>query len=56
MYRDLKKGAPVEANTILGDLIERGQKHNVSAPILQAAFASLSIYQRGLERAKAVVT
>jgi 2-dehydropantoate 2-reductase len=56
MYRDLTKRAPVEADTILGDLIERGQKHNVAAPILRAAFASLSIYQRGLERAKAVGT
>jgi 2-dehydropantoate 2-reductase len=56
MYRDLKKGAQVEANTILGDLIERGQKHNVSAPILRAAFASLSMYRRGLEHAKAAGT
>jgi 2-dehydropantoate 2-reductase len=56
MYRDLTKRAPVEVDTILGDLIERGQKHNVSAPILLAAFASLSIYQRRLERAKAVGT
>jgi 2-dehydropantoate 2-reductase len=56
MYRDLKKDAPVEADTILGDLIERGQRHHVSVPILQAAFASLSIYQRGLERAKPIGT
>jgi 2-dehydropantoate 2-reductase len=56
MYRDLNKGAPVEADTILGDLIERGQKHNVSAPILRAAFASLSIYQHGLDRAKTIGT
>jgi 2-dehydropantoate 2-reductase len=54
MYRDLKKGAPVEVDTILGDLLERGQKHGVTTPILRAAFVSLSIYQRGLERARAV--
>ena len=53
MYRDLKKGAPVEVDTILGDLFERGQKHGLATPILQAAFVSLSIYQRGLDRAKA---
>jgi 2-dehydropantoate 2-reductase len=52
MYRDLTKRAPVEADTILGDLIVRGRKHNVSAPILRAAFVSLSIYRRRLERAK----
>jgi 2-dehydropantoate 2-reductase len=52
MYRDLKKGAPVEVDTILGDLLERGRKHGLAAPILQAAYVSLSIYQRGLERSK----
>jgi 2-dehydropantoate 2-reductase len=54
MYRDLTDQAPVEADTILGDLIERGQKRGVSAPIVQAAFVSLSIYQQGRVRAKAV--
>ncbi len=52
MYRDLRKGAPVEVDTILGDLLERGRKHGLAAPILQAAYVSLSIYQRGLERAR----
>jgi len=52
MYRDLKKGAPVEVDTILGDLLERGQKFGWTTPILQAAFVNLSIYQRGRERAK----
>jgi 2-dehydropantoate 2-reductase len=47
MYRDLKKGAPVEVDTILGDLLEQGQKFGLTTPILQAAFVSLSIYQRG---------
>jgi 2-dehydropantoate 2-reductase len=46
MYRDLKKGAPVEVDTILGDLLERGQKFGLTTPILQAAFVNLSIYQR----------
>ena len=53
MYRDLTDHAAVEADTILGDLIERGQKRGVSAPILQAAFVSLTIYQQGRARAKA---
>jgi 2-dehydropantoate 2-reductase len=47
MYRDLKKGGPVEVDTILGDLLERGQKLGLTTPILQAAFVNLSIYQRG---------
>jgi 2-dehydropantoate 2-reductase len=53
MYRDRKEQAPVEVDSILGDLIERGRKHGVSAPIVQAAFVSLTIYQQGRARAKA---
>ena len=52
MYRDLTEHARVEADTILGDLVDRGRKHGVSAPIVQAAFVSLSIYQQGQARAK----
>jgi 2-dehydropantoate 2-reductase len=52
MYRDLKKGARVEVDTILGDLLERGRKHGLATPFLQAAYVSLSIYQRALDRAK----
>ena len=48
MYRDLKKGASVEVDTILGDLLDSGRKHGVEPPILEAAFVSLSIYQRRL--------
>lgn len=53
MYRDLKKGAPVEVDSILGDLLERGKKSGLTtpAPLLQAAFVSLSIYQRALMEA-----
>jgi 2-dehydropantoate 2-reductase len=47
MYRDFKEQAPVEVDSILGDLIERGQKYGVSAPLLQAAFVRLTIYQQG---------
>jgi 2-dehydropantoate 2-reductase len=53
MYRDFKKGAPVEVDSILGDLLERGQKHNLTTPILQAGFVSLSIYQHAHDLAKA---
>ena len=48
MYRDLKKGAPVEVDAILGDLLERGRKLDLKTPVLEAAFVHLSIYQRGL--------
>jgi len=53
MYRDLKEQALVEVDSILGDLIERGRKHGVSAPLLQAAFVRLTIYQRRRAAVKA---
>jgi 2-dehydropantoate 2-reductase len=54
LYRDLTIQARVEVDTILGDLIERGRKHRVSAPIVQAAFVRLTIYQQERIRAKGV--
>jgi 2-dehydropantoate 2-reductase len=48
MYRDMTKGSPVEADQILGDLIGRGRALNVDAPLVEAAFISLRIYQARL--------
>lgn len=53
MYHDLTDHARVEVDTILGNLVERGQKQRVSAPLIQAAFVNLTIYQQGRARAKA---
>jgi 2-dehydropantoate 2-reductase len=50
MYRDLTRGAPVEVATILGDLLEHGQKRGLATPLLQAAFVNLSIYQHARDR------
>jgi 2-dehydropantoate 2-reductase len=51
MYRDLIKGAPVEAEQIVGDLLARGQQAGIAAPLLSAAFTHLSVYQNRLARA-----
>jgi 2-dehydropantoate 2-reductase len=50
MYRDLRNGAPVEADQILGDFIERGSAHGVTTPLLKAAFVNLRVYQDRLPR------
>jgi 2-dehydropantoate 2-reductase len=50
MYRDLRKGAPVEADHILGDFIQRGSAHAVATPLLKAAFVNLSVYQDRLPK------
>jgi 2-dehydropantoate 2-reductase len=52
MYRDLSKNAPVEADQILGDLLERGRKFDVIAPLLEAACVNLRIYQARLSASK----
>jgi 2-dehydropantoate 2-reductase len=50
MYRDLRKGAPVEVDQILGDFIERGRAEGVETPLLKAAFVNLRVYQAQLSR------
>jgi 2-dehydropantoate 2-reductase len=54
MYRDLKKGLSVEVDTVLGDLIHRGQQYGLKTPLLDAAFVNLSIYQQQHDRAPAL--
>ena len=51
MYRDLKKGAPVEVDTILGDLLDHGRSHKVDTPLLQAGCVRLRVYQNTLKSA-----
>ena len=45
MYRDLRKGSPVEAEQILGDLLARARAFSVPAPLLATALVHLSVYQ-----------
>jgi 2-dehydropantoate 2-reductase len=45
MYRDLQKGAQVEAEQIVGDLVAHARRARITTPLLDAAFAHLSIYQ-----------
>ena len=46
MYRDLSQGLPVEADQIVGDMLVRARGFGIAAPILTAAYASLSIYSK----------
>jgi 2-dehydropantoate 2-reductase len=50
MYRDLRKGAPVEVDHILRDFIGRGDRRGVGTPLLQAAFINLRVYQGALQK------
>jgi 2-dehydropantoate 2-reductase len=51
MYRDMQKGSRVEADQILGDLLERGRRCGVEAPLVRAAYAQLSVYSAELAAA-----
>jgi 2-dehydropantoate 2-reductase len=51
MYRDLRVGAQVEADHIIGDLLERGRAAGVETPLLDAAFVALRVYQATLPAA-----
>jgi len=44
MYRDMMRGAPVEAGHILGELLARGQAHGLHSPLLTAAYVQLGVY------------
>jgi len=54
MYRDLQKGAPVEVDTILGDLLDHGRSHHIDTPLLQAGCVRLRIYQNSRRNSKSV--
>lgn len=45
MYRDMIKGLPVEAEQILGDLVSIAKKAGLNAPLVNAAYTHMSVYQ-----------
>jgi len=45
MYRDLQAGNDVEADQILGDLVERAHAAGVATPLLATAYTHLKVYQ-----------
>jgi 2-dehydropantoate 2-reductase len=47
MYRDMQAGLPVEADAIVGDLVEHAERLGVDAPLYAAAYTNLSVYSRG---------
>lgn len=52
LYRDLQEGNPVEADQILGDLLLRGVKAGLHAPLISTAYAQLCVYQNRLAAAR----
>jgi len=46
MFRDIKAGAPVEADHIVGDMIARGDAAKVPVPRLRTAYTHLKAYEK----------
>jgi 2-dehydropantoate 2-reductase len=46
MFRDIKAGAPVEADHVIGDLIARGDAAKVPVPKLRTAYTHLKVYEK----------
>jgi 2-dehydropantoate 2-reductase len=46
MFRDVKVGAPVEADHVIGDLIARAEAAKVSVPKLRTAYTHLKAYEK----------
>ncbi len=45
MLRDIEKGAPIEADHIIGDLLHRGAGTSRNCPLLRIAYAHLKAYE-----------
>jgi 2-dehydropantoate 2-reductase len=46
MLRDMQRGAPVEVEHVIGDLLARGESHGLKSPLLRAAYVQLALYER----------
>ena len=45
MLRDIEAGRPIEAFQIVGDMLQRGQKHGLDTPLLAVVYAHLRCYE-----------
>ncbi len=45
MFRDIERRAPVEADHMIGDMLRRGEQHQLTSPLLQLAYAHLKTYE-----------
>ncbi len=45
MLRDIESHARIEAGHVIGDLLQRGEKHSLATPLLRIAYAHLKAYE-----------
>jgi len=53
MLRDIERGAPIEADHVIGDLLRRGEKASGNRALLNIAYAHLKAYEARRKREKA---
>jgi 2-dehydropantoate 2-reductase len=53
MYRDMIKNAAVEADHVIGDLLARGEAHDVATSLLRATYVRLKVYEAQRPSARA---
>ncbi len=51
MLRDIERGAPIEGEHIVGDMLRRGKALGLVTPLLRTALCSLQTYERGRREA-----
>src|SRR5262249_13671745 len=56
MLRDIERGAPTEADHVIGDLIRRGGGGQRAFPLLRIAYAQLRAYEARRKRETAPAT
>jgi len=56
MLRDIERGAPIEADHVVGDLLRRGEREAASYPLLRIAYAHLKAYEARRKREKPATT
>jgi 2-dehydropantoate 2-reductase len=55
MLRDIERGAPIEADHVIGDLLRRGDGGRDESPLLRIAYAHLKAYEARRSRETAVM-
>ena len=48
LLADIESGRRTEGKHVIGDLVERGRKHNLSMPLLEAALCKIELYENAL--------
>jgi 2-dehydropantoate 2-reductase len=56
MLRDIERHAPVEADHVVGDLLQRGGRNPNAYPLLQVAYAHLRTYEARRQREAAAAS